>query len=131
MSQTITQLKRGGLTDIDITSDGSTDPIVLTTGYSTFSIQFVFTGADADPLFILEGSNDSATWSNMYVTTHNAEAGSNTPIKFRMTKASSNTIDGVDAFNDENIPFKAFRIRIEANGATTGTCRGVLNTEVE
>ena len=131
MSQTITQLKRGGSTTIDITTAGNTDMIVLTNAFSTFSLQFTFTGADADPLFILEGSNDNTTWSNMYVETTNAQAGTNTPIKFLMTKAFSNTTNGIDAFNDDNIPFKAFRIRIEANGTTTGTCTGILNTEVE
>jgi len=131
MSQTITQLKRGGSTTIDITTAGSTDYIVLTTAYSTFSLQFIFTGADADPLFILEGSNDNVTWSNIYVTITDAERGVNTPSKFLMTKASSDSTDGIDAFSGNNIPFKSFRVRIEPNGATTGNCTGIIITEIE
>ena len=131
MSQTDTTLERGGVAAIDITSAGNTDPISLTTAYSTFSITFAFTGANADPKLIFEGSNDKTTWTNMYSKVTNAETGDVTPIKVLMTKAFSDTADGVNSVSGENIPFSNFRITIDPNGATTGTMVAILNTEVE
>lgn len=131
MAQTITQLKRGGSTTIDITTAGVTDYIVLTGAFSTFSITFAFTGADADPKLIFEGSNDNVTWTNMYSIVSDAGVGSVVPLNLLMTKAFSDTSDGVDAVDGSNIPFKNFRVKIDPNGATTGTMIGHLNTEIE
>ena len=131
MSQTITQLKKGGSTAIDITSDGYTDVIVLTTAYSTFAITFAFSSSDADPKLSFEGSNDNTTWTNMYSIVEDLSAGSVTPVKVLMTKAFSNTSSGVNSVKGDNIPFKYFRIAIDPNGATTGTMTAVLNTEIE
>ena len=131
MSQTITQLKRGGLTAIDITSDGNTDAIVLSDAFSTFSLSFAFTGADADPIIILQGSNDNTEWFNMLSDITDLNTGAVTPIKPLMTKAFSNTANGVSSISGDNIPFKYFRLGIEANGSTTGSMGVDINTETE
>lgn len=131
MAQTITQLKRGGSTTIDITTDGVTDYLVLSDAFSTFSLTFGFTGADADPKIILQGSNNNVEWFNMLSDVTDLNTGVVTPIKPLMTKAFSNTTSGVSSISGDNIPFKYFRLGIEANGTTTGTMVANLNTETE
>ena len=131
MSQTQTNLKRSGNTTIDITSAGSTDPIVFISAFATFGITFKFTGADADPKLTLEGANGNNNWVNILSEITDLNTGAVTSISILMTKAFSDTSTGIDSMSGDNIPFKDFRIAIDPNGATTGTMTAVINTELE
>lgn len=124
----LTTLLKAGSSTISITSSGSTDAVNIPDHIKGWSVILDFTAADADPLINFEGSNDSTNWTNMFSEVTDAALGTVTPIEILMTKAFSDTSDGINAAsNSQGLPFAFFRVTIDPNGATAGTMTGVLN----
>lgn len=73
-------------------------------------LQIVKSGADGNPLFTLEASNDGVNWDTWHCDFENVEL-----------------IDNSVSFHSHYFGAKYLRLCMEANGTTTGTVSALLN----
>ena len=102
---------------IDASATTETDVLTIE-GLNNYSITFVKSGTDGNPIVEVLGSNDGVNFVNPYF-----EDNGSTAWTFELTDTINGTEDAFDFL------FKFFRIKTIPNGTTTGTLNYFLNYE--
>ena len=100
---------------IDASATTETDAITIE-GLNNYSISFIKTGTDGNPIVEIEGSNDGVNWSNPY-----KEDNGTTVLTPELDETVNSIRDG------GNWLFSQIRVKTIPNGTTTGTLNYILN----
>lgn len=76
----------------------------------TWDLQIIKTGANGNPLFTIQCSNDGDNWDNYHADATDYELQDNSV-----------------SFIDDVFPARFMRVQMKANGTTAGTVKAILN----
>lgn len=110
--------KVGGVAAIDATSITSTGAFTID-NLNDYSITFVKTGTDGNPIIEVQGSNDGTNWVNPYL-----ESDGVTEVTMELDATSNSVRDRL------TFGFKHIKVYTIPNGTTTGTISMIMRHKI-